>query len=190
MEARGERGPRMRAVLCSRGLPPPARRPVIKGAHSAGMWRWKGGPGWNGAVATEEEAVAVSLGCYLLAHFESPAASCTPCHSHWSCPGPPPPMALQTPSPPPPPPFLSLSHNVRCVKGNLPPAGCPERSEQVLCYYNLGLSDYRLCVCMCACRVFKGKSLLTYRAWSSRLVMESAVFVLLIHLVLNISICL
>lgn len=146
---------------------PPSPRPEAsnQGGPFCRDVEMQGGPGWNGAVATEEEAVAVSLGCYLLAHFESPAASCTPCHSHWSCPDPPPLMALQTPSPPPPLPLLSLSHNVRCVKRNLPPAGCPEKSEEVLCYYYLGLSDYRHCVCMCACRVFKGKSLLTYHAW-------------------------
>lgn len=44
--------------------PHPSLKPLIKGAH-----------GWGAMVSVEEEAVAVSPGCYLLACFESPAAS-------------------------------------------------------------------------------------------------------------------
>lgn len=64
--------------------PPPSR---LIAQQSRGPLRGgRGGLTWNGVAVDEGEAVAASLGCYLLAYFESPAASCTPCHSHWSCP--------------------------------------------------------------------------------------------------------
>lgn len=62
-------------------------RPVIKGAHSLG----------GGAVVAEEEAVAVSLGCYLLVYL-------LPLILSWSAP-----TDGSTGSPPPPL-FISLSY--------------------------------------------------------------------------------
>lgn len=49
--------------------PHPSLKPLIRGAH-----------GWGGRgamVSVEEEAVAVSPGCYLLGRFESPRHSLT-----------------------------------------------------------------------------------------------------------------
>ncbi len=115
-------------VYCAAGASIPPSEASNQGGPVGGT---RGGLGWNGAVVAEEEAVAVSLGCYLLAYFESPAASCTPCHSHWSCPDPPPRMALQT--------LLLLlllllssSHDVHCVKSLLLLAWCPVGTGKVL----------------------------------------------------------
>lgn len=84
-------GPVWEQYCAARGLktPTPPQKPLIRRAC------------WVGAVVSvEEEVVAVSLGCYLLACFESPAASCTPSHSHWSCCDPPPMTALYRIPPP------------------------------------------------------------------------------------------
>lgn len=64
----------MRAALCSQGPPDTHPEATNQGGQVGG--------GWGAVVSVEEEAVAVSLGCYLSACFESPAASCTPSHSH------------------------------------------------------------------------------------------------------------
>lgn len=53
--------------------PHPSLKLLIKGPMGGGM---------VSVEEEEEEAVAVSLGCYLLACFESPAASCTSSFAH------------------------------------------------------------------------------------------------------------
>lgn len=70
----------------------------------------RGGMGW---LWLRGRLLLSHLDVIYWAYFESPAASCTPCHSHWSCPDLPPRTALQ--------PLLSLRlGNTSCKEPSAP----------------------------------------------------------------------